>query len=482
MLTPEQQLEKEVAKQIRRESKDDVISSEGLYFFKPALHIDHSHSRIFVSVPVPITRFAKGVPILDTQTLTVSNNDTFFLEKEALQSKGIFPINIPSLPFPSRWEMSDINSFISSVINVESVEGVGTKIYNYDTFCILKDGFDYFFDLPNPSDYYLFSVYVFMGYLLPIFNAVPFINLTGTKGCGKTKMLEFLSRVCFNAESSSNTSPSAMFRLIELNSSVILLDESEKLTGIEKDPDIRLLLNACYRRGGTVTRVNKDSHKPERFNVFTTAAIAAQNALEPTLLSRCISRVLIKTATKKGRIEVTDTSFDWQDLRNRLYRFIFTGSERIAEIYNTYDFGNLNCRNLDLWRPILSIALYLDECKGSEEIYPILKTEAEEQEEEQEVLTHLETLTLDVLSEIVLIDDKYFSKDILAGIRVKADEDGTSSALEHVTSTTIASILRKFGFKSNHRERTGKGYPYRIVPEKIEDLKNRYNLIIVKPQ
>ena len=473
--TPEEdKVLKEIGKEIKKESQAKNLNPEGMYFFKPSLHIDTDKNLIFVSVPIAFPRIIKGKPILDTQVMTIKNNDAFILDENSITDKNIFPISMPDLPLPSRWENKDINLFLSE-LNVVSVIGVRPAIFNFDTYNIIKNGFDHFIEFSSPIHSVLLSVFIMMGYLLPIFNAVPFINLTGTRGGGKTKTIEFLYQLCFNAESTSNTSPSALFRIIENNCSTILLDESEKLTGLEKDPDIRLLLNACYRKGGQVTRSNKDTHRTERFKVFADAVIAAQNDLEPTLLSRCISIVMIKTASDKGKLSIDDKSYDWQNIRNRLYRFIFNGSEDVEKIYRNQDFGKLNCRKLDIWKPLLSIALYLDSGTDKPYIYDTLKEMAENEEEEQNTLTYLEELTLNVLFEVVQVKDKYWSKHILSRIKTKASEEETLGLIEKVNSRTISSILRKFGFQSLKKERTGEGIPYRISPEQVIDIAKRYN-------
>lgn len=466
--------EKAALRRIANDDKTKNLNSEGLYFFKPALHIDSSHGRIFVSVPIPMPRMVKGIPVLDTQTMIVYNGGTFMLDEDELVSRGLFPTNMPILPFPPRWEMSDIKEFSSSVVSVDSVSDLGVDNNNYDTFESMKDILEYFLDLPVEEEYILYCVWAMMGHIYPIFNAVPFINLTGFKESGKSKLMAFFQQVCFNAESTNNTSPSALFHIVEQNMSTILIDEAEKLTGLEKEPDLRLLLNACYKKGGAVTRWNPDSKRAERNYVFAPVAIAAINPLEATLGSRSISRVMFKTITNKGTRDLTDNSYDWQSLRNRLYRFIFTGSAEIEKIYLTEAFEGLNCRHLEKWKPLLSIAKYLDAHGGEGKVFDGLRKLAEEEQEEGESLTETEEITLRSMDKIVTLGGEYFIKAIKKQMVLILTEEGNEKAIEHIPSQAIAAILRKFGFHSGKRKNAG--IPYRINPSQIETLYKRYSV------
>lgn len=478
----EQQVEEQIYKEINRDLKEKshVLRSDNLYFFKPALHIDTKTARTYISVPLPITKIVKGQPVLETETMVISKNDTFILNQENIESKGLFPINMPVLPFPSRWELSDINEFISSVHHVDDVVGLGEGKFNYDTYSNIKEALEYFLDFSYPEEYGLFTLWPMMGYIAPIFNAVPFINLTGFSGSGKSKVLAFLQQICFNSESTTNTSPAALYHAVEQNMSVILIDEGEKLTGIEKEPDLRLLLNACYKKGGSVMRWNPDAKKIERNYVFTSAAIGAINQLEPTLLSRCISRVMLKTTDKnRGNRDLTDQSYPWQDLRNRLYRFTFTAAEEIETIYLTGDFGDLRCRNLEKWKPLLSIAKYLDKYGGEGKVFEDIKKLAEEEQEEESSLTETEEITLNSLNEIVTIGGEYFIKEIKKKMESLLENEGNSKAIEHLSNKSIASILRKFGFRPGKRQ--GPGIPYRINKDQVEKLYKRYSLSLNPP-
>lgn len=452
-----------------------AISPDGLYYFKPALHIDPAHGHTYVSVPLPVPKMVKGTPRVDTETMVVCRNGMFPLSEDALTAKGIFPLNIPSLPFPPRWDIADIHTFTNSVDSVDSEHTVGGGFsFDFDTFKTIYDVLEYYLDLPERTEYTLYSVWIMMGYIYPIFNAVPFINLTGFKESGKSKLMAFFQQLCFNAESTNNTSTAAMFHIVEQNMSTVLIDEAEKLTGIEKEPDLRLLLNACYKKGGSVTRWNPDTKKAERSYTYVPVAIAAINPLEPALHSRSVSRVMFKTVTDKGSRDLTDQSYDWQSIRNRLYRFIFSGVEEIEIIYHTDNLSNLNCRNLEKWKPLLSIGRYLDNHGGEGRIFEDLRKLAEEEQEEGDSLTETEEIALRAVDKVVTIGGEYFIKEIKTHMSNILETEGNAKAIEFLSNKAIASILRKFGFHAGKRKNTG--IPYRINPDQIETIYKRYGV------
>lgn len=456
--------------------KERAINPDGLYYFKPALHIDPGAGKIFVSIPIPVPKVVKGVPILDTQTMVVYRNGIFPLNEEEFTAKRIFPRNIPALSFPPRWEMSDIQEFTSNVGNVDNVASVPVeKKNNYDTYREMFDILLYLFDFQNRGQYTLYALWAMMTYVYPIFNAIPFINLMGTPGSGKSKVVAFFQQVCFNAESTNNTSPAALFHTVELNMSTILIDEAEKLTGLEKEPELRLLLNACYKKGGAVMRWNPDTKKIDRHYAYAPALIAAINSLDPTLYQRCIGHVILKTVTNKGEIVLSDNTYNWQDIRNRLYRFIFTASEEIEKIYLTETFEGLRARNLEKWAPILSIARYLDSSQDNTKIFDEVMSLAKEDIENTDILTETEEITLRAVDTVVTIGGEYFIKDIKREMKHILEEEGNNAkAIEDLTNKAIASILKKFGFRAGKRMTSG--IPYRINRDQIKAAFMRYSL------
>lgn len=468
--------ERAILRRTKKRLEEEPTVNGEKYFFKGALHIDPAAGRVFVAQPIPRPRIVKGKPVLDTDIFIISHNDSFFLRSEALEKRDLFPTSIPALSMPYRW--SACKNVRDDGDHVDPFSGYRQE----DVFSLHRDlvsMFDHFVSFDTSSQTgndghtsSLLSVWVMMTYLYPIFNEIPFINLIGYRASGKSKVLSILEKLCFNAEATSNTSVAALFRLVEQNMSTVLIDEAEKLTGTEKEPELRLLLNTCYKKGGVVTRFNIETNKIEHFYTYAPVAIAAINQLEPTLASRSIPIVMNRTTGPQGNRRVTETSYPWQETRDRLYRFLFAEYKEIDTIYRSSDtWGNLRCRDLEKWQGLLTIARLVDE-RGGDHVFDRLLTMAQEELQEEASLTDIEEGLVEALEEMVIADNYYLVRDIKGKVIERIVESGNSELAEEVTGRAIGAMLRKFGI--TQKEHCREGWAYRINAAMVKQIVSRY--------
>jgi putative DNA primase/helicase len=107
-----------------------------------------------------------------------------------------------------------------------------------------------------------------------------------TKGCGKTTLLDVVSRLVLRPLMSSNVTPAAVFRVIEKYKPCLLIDEADTFLGV--NDELRGILNSGHRKGGSVLRVTGDDLEPRRFSTFGPCAIALIGTLPSTLADRSI--------------------------------------------------------------------------------------------------------------------------------------------------------------------------------------------------
>jgi Protein of unknown function (DUF3631) len=107
-----------------------------------------------------------------------------------------------------------------------------------------------------------------------------------TKGCGKTTLLDVLSRLVLRPLQASNVTPAAVFRVIEKYRPCLLIDEADTFLGV--NDELRGILNSGHRKGGAVLRVTGDDLEPRRFATFAPCGIALIGTLPPTLADRSI--------------------------------------------------------------------------------------------------------------------------------------------------------------------------------------------------
>src|SRR3990167_1504697 len=230
------------------------VSLEDSYFIKPALHIDIKERKTFVAVPKPWGMFKDGKFISGTTSCIVTSNPSFWpLNEENMNDKRIFPRSgLPNLQLPSRWSHDRVENFVRNHAQKGDESDESDRDSRLPVFLKIRDLAIDLFDFPKEEQSSLLALWIIGTYIYPIFDKYPFLNILGTKNSGKTKLQDFLRYLCFNAEKTDSISTSALFRLAESNMSTILIDEGERLTGYEADPDLRLLLNACHSKSGTV--------------------------------------------------------------------------------------------------------------------------------------------------------------------------------------------------------------------------------------
>ena len=131
------------------------------------------------------------------------------------------------------------------------------------------------------------------------FNTFPILFINASKGSGKTRLLKLIEADIPDSILISNLTESALFRICEIKH-CILIDEAERLSSKEKN-SLRELLNACYKRGSKVLRVEGDKEKKwkiREFEVYNPVALANIWGLESILEDRCITIVLQKSTNQ----------------------------------------------------------------------------------------------------------------------------------------------------------------------------------------
>lgn len=327
-------------------------------------------------------------------------------------------------------------------------------------------------DFHNPVFATLITLWIMGTYLSPIFDAYPYIFLSGTRGSGKTKVLEFVRYLAFSALLTSNASASSVFRIAQANKATLLIDEGEMLSHSKESAELRLILNAGYRKNNPVMRTNKDSFMVEFFDVTVPKMIAAINPLEATLKSRCIELVMIRTADKKkGNKRINDTSEEWELMRDALYRYGLLRMARAKEIYETDPEVNiLECRQNELFAPLLTVAKTID-IDGKRGIFKQIREYALSQNEMEDLLDDWHLYIIYILNDIVKTTRPYSIKEIKAKLQEFVPDFDEA---ERITSRWIGSALGRLGFKRGKRQEGGN--TYMISRTEVDELLVRYQI------
>jgi putative DNA primase/helicase len=173
------------------------------------------------------------------------------------------------------------------------------------------------------------------------------------KGCGKTTTLDVLGCLVARPLPTSNATVSAIFRIVELATPTLLIDEAD--TFLKENDELRGILNTGHRRGGQVTRTVGDDHEPRLFSTWAPAAIAMIGRLPDTLNDRSV-QVGLRRRKLSEKIESfrADRAEHLKVLQSKMARWSQDNRSQLA--IGEPDMGELLNRAADNWRPLFAIA------------------------------------------------------------------------------------------------------------------------------
>ena len=386
--------------------------------------------------------------------------------------------------FPERrWRLEAIKSYLdntgsaSSTSSACSDEVVG--IESALCFHTLKNVLEkhvYFYD----TSYYTFiSLWIIGTYLQPIWEAYPYLDITGFRRSGKTTLCKFLEATAFNSILSSSISASALFRTVQASKPTLIIDEAEKLTNPERAGEIRDLLLTGYKRaGGYAIRSEKTSKErivPRRFNTFSPKAIVSGGGLEEYLADRSIPIVMIRTSDPEiTKRRIREKDLQWVEIRDLCYRFALENWKDIKEIYDTIELPNITAREYEIWSSILSLAKFFG---VFDEMYQFALQTIKEKETE-DLLENRDIILLESLLNIATNDDYYSVSDI------KKEMAGHFGGEEPkwLTNEWVGRALTK-RLKFRDKRRIGKtATEYKLTPKRVREVAVQYGIQVTPIQ
>jgi hypothetical protein len=175
-------------------------------------------------------------------------------------------------------------------------------------------------------------------------------------GCGKTVLLDLLSRLVAKPAKFDSVTAAAIYHLIDETHPTLLIDEADNLSlGLQTNGKMRAVFNSGHRRGGTLAI--RDQGETRTFQVFTPLALALPDAivgLPRTLNSRCIT-LLMQRADRSRELRRFDANRPDPAL-DATYRQILLWRGDL-ELLNSEPEMPPTIRNrlADNWRPLISI-------------------------------------------------------------------------------------------------------------------------------
>jgi uncharacterized protein DUF3631 len=209
------------------------------------------------------------------------------------------------------------------------------------------------------------TLWIVFSYLLDIAETSPRLAITSaTKRCGKTLLLDLLIWLIYRPISSSNLSPAAVFRTIDLERCSLLLDEADAMPRkSDRTEEIRGLLNSGHTRTSAYAirnvRSGKDDWTPKKFSTWAAIAVAAIGKLPDTWADRSIAipmrrkprHVNVERLIRRNKAARAEAV----ELTRKIARWAADHKEALAEAEPTLP-DSLDDRAADNWELLFAIA------------------------------------------------------------------------------------------------------------------------------
>jgi hypothetical protein len=192
-------------------------------------------------------------------------------------------------------------------------------------------------------------------------DTTPYMDISSPEPeSGKTRVLEVAELLVARPWMLIEPSEAALFRMISSEKPTILHDEYDATFGRKADSreGLRAILNAGYRRGGTVPRCVGEQMQVQHFEVFGAKALAGLSGKLPrTVATRCIPVKIQrrKPSQQVERFRQRDALGELTPLRDRLASW---GELMCNELRSARPSipTSLSDRQADCWEPLLAMA------------------------------------------------------------------------------------------------------------------------------
>lgn len=364
----------------------------------------------------------------------------------------VYPAPERYQPLAGRWEDGDLRAFLGdspAPTFAEFLGAIKAALLTHTEFSHLED-----------AD--VVACWIAGTYFYPLFTAFPRLNLQGGKGSGKSKVLQLIAEMAHNGLLFVAPTAAILFRLIELLRPTLCLDEMERLDGKDDKP-IRDILNAGYKAGATVPRVEGDKErKVVSYNVYAPVALAGIKGLNEVLADRAIT-ITMRRALSKAKLnrEVVHDAPEFRKIRAMGYRLALVGWGNVANAQEAVrsrqdEFSILSGRLLELYRPLIALGV-LAKAHGDGSVLSALSAFVQRDHATREPLPPEESALFRALEKRLRGADSFtvYGADLVGDLSPQV-----------LSAKTATSLLKRFfepGTKTKH------GLPFHITRKDFEE-------------
>ena len=340
------------------------------------------------------------------------------------------------------------------------------------TYTAIKDVLKHYIEFQTDSIYGLVTAWIIGTYFHRCFNAFPFLYFYGKKQTAKTRGLEFLERLSFNATKIRGVSIPALADTIDGQRGAFLMDQAETLS--QKD-NVNLLgqLADSYTIGGGKRRIVNITNKGRNiveFETYGPKAFASTKEIDTDLKDRCIEIDMLRAEREYPYPEAHLPV--WGEIRDKLYRLLLTRWKDVRMIYQEAGQGVMQ-RVRELWRPLDAVLIL--EKVPEDERQAIRSFFLEAMVEGQAGLTEPEEALVNALLDLLgnHAEGIFTVTEIVEKMNIPETEKFKRNVQRKWTGTTLKKLslyTEKAGKKDNRQ------HQYLFTREKLQNIIHRYEV------
>jgi len=287
----------------------------------------------------------------------------------------------------------------------------------------------------------------------PAFNFVPHLLVIGKTETGKTRLLNTLSKVSYRGFVTASTTPSHIFRSIDLYDVTYFVSEYHDLNQEIRD-SVDAVLKSGQKRGEMIGRTKSNNQDggwvPETFDVLSHFAIATQYEPRDDIINRGF-----RVTTRPADRPMPPTLKDATDIRNEALwlrcRYLRSGEMTDAQNQAEQQFTNMGIDGRlreALWAP-LTMAILSD--RDISNFIEVMADAAEQDKEESEDAMVLRCVVDEVYERLTDSQTTIGTSDG-SWSRLKVPYADICAAYEEMTgvemtSSKLGHVIKRLGLK-----------------------------------
>lgn len=425
-------------------------------------HPSYEVNQTFMSLGFRETVISNNQPedrnfyILSGKDISIHKENVFKYEDKTIilheQDRILLKVN-------DRWDKNRIVSFITN------------KEQPKELYQEIKQTLKNYIEFQREAIYGIITAWIIATYFHRCFHAFPFLFIYGKKQSGKSRLLDLLERLSFNAIKVKGVSIASLADSIDGIRGTFLNDQAEELSN-KKNTEILGILADSYTIGGGKRRIVNTSNKGRRimeFETFGPKAFASIKELDSDLKDRCIEITMLRAIREYPYPDAYLTM--WGDLRDKLYKLLLIRWQEVKELYK--DTGkDVSHRTRELWKPIETI-LRLEDVPG-EEMNDIKGFFLESMQETQNDLSEYEIKLFETLKELLQGKDKAILTVTDIAERLKSNYTAMNDKEKRGIQTWIGKTLNQLSLYTRHVGKKDGRKAYEFSCEHIENVYQRY--------